>query len=132
MIDSLRLAENVQLLHFSACLVMKEEHDGDFARRIQRAAPFPISGYTTSVDWGGSAVIEFQYLDMILSKGMTPEHAAEQLVRLVKYAGDVAPEGSPYPGAGFRFFSPAGTMNPTPPEPASEPSRPGHDDVFLA
>lgn len=109
-IDSLRYAENVKLLHFSACLVMKEEEPGDFAKRIQRAAPFPISGYTTSVDWGGSAVLEFNYLDMILAKGLAPERAAENLLNLVKYAGDSVPEGSPYPPAGFRFFSPAGKM----------------------
>lgn len=131
-IDSLRFADNVQLLHFSACLVMKEDEPGDFAKRIQRAAPFPISGYTTSVDWGGSAIIEFQYLDLILSKRLPPEQAAEQLLNLIKYAGDVAPEGSPYPGAGFRFFTPAGGMTPAAkPVEAVEPV-PGLTDVFLA
>ena len=109
-IDSLKYAENLKLLHFSACLVMKENEPGDFAKRIQNPAPFPISGYTTSVDWGGSAVIEFNYLDMILGKRMPPELAAEQLLKLVQFAGDEVPDGSPYRAAGFRFFSPDGEM----------------------
>ena len=112
-IDSLKYAENLKLLHFSACLVMKEGEAGDFAKRIAGSAPFPISGYTTSVDWGGSAIIEFNFLDMILGKGMPPKLAAEQLLKLVGFAGDEAPEGSPYSAAGFRFFSPDGMMKPT-------------------
>src|SRR4051812_16769 len=48
-IDYLRHAENVRLLHFSACLLLREDEPGDFARRLEQAAPFPISGYTTSV-----------------------------------------------------------------------------------
>jgi hypothetical protein len=129
-IDALRHAENLMLLHFSACLVMKEEHPGDFARRIQHLAPFPISGYTTSVDWGGSAVIEFCYLDMILSKGLSPEKAAEHLLRVIKYSGETAPDGSPYPAAGFRFFSPTGKMT-TEPLDILEPPL-GLDGTFLA
>ncbi len=129
-IDSLRHAENLLLLHFSACLVMKEEQPGDFGKRIQRAAPFPISGYTTSVDWGGSAVIEFNYLDMILGKGLSPQVAADNLLKLIQYAGDKVPDGSPYPPAGFRFYSPAGKMT-AGPEYILDPG-PGLNDVFLA
>ena len=132
-IDSLRYAENLMLLHFSACLVMKEEEEGDFAKRIQNAAPFPISGYTTSVDWGGSAVLEFNYLDMILSKGLPPAKAAEYLLKLVKYAGDSVPEGSPYPPAGFRFFSPSGKMTSSFDEPSlDELPPPAMNELFLA
>ena len=105
-IDYLRHAENLQLLHFSSCLVLKEAQPGDFAKRIEKTAPFPISGYTTSVDWGGSAVLEFTYLDMILGKGLPPEVAARQLLKLVRFAGDEALPGSPYLPAGFRFFGP--------------------------
>jgi len=103
-IEHLRHAPSVQLLHFSACLVMKEENVGDFAKRIETNVPFPISGYTTSVDWGGSALVEFNYLDMILSKRCSPEQAAAWLPRVVAYAGDESPASCPYVGAGFRFF----------------------------
>jgi hypothetical protein len=105
-VASLRHASNIKLLHFAACLMLKEETAGDFARRIGATVPYPISGYTTSIDWGGSAILEFSYFDMILGKGMTPERAADLLPTLIMYAGDQAPAESPYPGVGFRFFKP--------------------------
>lgn len=97
-LETIRYAETLRLLHFSACLVGK---DGEKALAKQ---PFPVSGYTTSVDWGASAMIEFTFLDMILNRGLAPAAAAALLPDLVTYAGDRAPEGSPYPAAGFRFF----------------------------
>lgn len=106
-VDCLRPASNIVLLHFATCLVMKEDNGGDFARKIGAPAPFPISGYTTSIDWGGSAVLEFSYFDLILSKHFSPEHAAEVMQTLVTYAGDNGPELSPYGSAGFRFLKPA-------------------------
>jgi hypothetical protein len=111
-IDSLRYADNIQLLHFSSCLVLHEEQQGDFARRVANGAPFPVSGYTTSVDWGGSAIIEFTYLDLILNKALPPETAAALLPKLVTYAGDRAVSDSPYAAAGFRFFR-AGSIQPS-------------------
>lgn len=104
-VDSLKNAGAIQLLHFATCLVLKEENDGDFLRRIG-PVPYPISGYTTSIDWGGSAVLEFSYFDMILSKGLAPEDAASRLPTVVAYSGSAAPGESPYPAAGFRFFKP--------------------------
>jgi hypothetical protein len=100
-VDSLHYADSLQLLHFSSCLV------GQDVGRALSAAPFPASGYTTRVDWAESALAEFIYLDMILEKGLPPARAAEQLVRLVRFAGDDEIEGSPYRPAGFRFFDPA-------------------------
>lgn len=101
-IDSLRLADNVQLLHFSSCLV------GNDTGGALRTAPFPISGYTTSVGWAQSALTEFIYLDMILEKGLRPANAAEQLLRLVRFAGTEEIPGSPYRPGGFCFIAPAG------------------------
>ncbi len=66
---------------------------------------FAVSGYTTSVDWGASALLEFTYLDLILNRGMGPAEAAAKLPSVVPYAGDQAPPGSPYPAAGFRFLA---------------------------
>jgi len=93
--ESLRHAASLKLLHFSSCLVgLGKER-----------APFPVSGYTTSVDWGASALLEFTYLDLILNRGFAPAQAAETLPKLVRFAGDHAPAESPYPAAGFRFFA---------------------------
>jgi hypothetical protein len=106
MIDSLRLADSLQLLHFSACLV------GQDSGQALVGAPFPISGYTTRVDWAQSALTEFIYLDMMLEKGLPPARAAEHLVSLVRFTGDQPIEGSPYLPAGFRFFAPAEPLPP--------------------
>ena len=111
MVDSLRFADSLQLLHFSACLV------GQNAGEALSATPFPVSGYTTRVDWAESALTEFIYLDMMLEKRLPPAEAALQLVRLVRFAGDEPMPGSPYHPAGFRFFAPADP--PVPPTPAA-------------
>ena len=97
-LESLRYADGLQLLHFSSCLV------GQDSERALIAAPFPVSGYKTSVDWAMSAFTEFIYLDMILEKGLAPAAAAEQLVSLVRFAGNEECPGSPYRPAGFCFF----------------------------
>jgi hypothetical protein len=103
--ETLRYADNVELLHFSACLTMQE---GPLVEEMRRTVPFPVSGYTTSVDWAASAIAEFTYLDLILARGLTPAEAAEQLPRLVTFAGDSGVAGSPYRPAGFRIVLPEG------------------------
>jgi hypothetical protein len=103
----LPFADSVKLLHFSACLMMHEANE--LPRRLQRLMRCPISGYTTSVDWGGSALIEFAYLDMILGKGLAPEEAARQLVTQIGFAGDHTSPDSPYAAAGFRILTPQPT-----------------------
>lgn len=112
-VQLLRYADCVRLLHFSACLTMAGGQDGPFVKMLQEHLPFPVSGYTTSVDWGASALLEFLYLDLMLAKGLTPERAAEQVLRQLGYAGEEAPEGSPYPALDFRFLAPP-TETPTP------------------
>jgi hypothetical protein len=101
--ETLRHADNVQLLHFSACLTMQ---GGPLVEELRRTLPFPVSGYTTSVDWAASAIAEFTYLDMILARGLTPAEAAGQLPRLVTFAGDRGSDGSPYRPAGFQIVLP--------------------------
>jgi hypothetical protein len=116
-IDTLRFADGLKLLHFSSCLV------GQNLGQTLREAPFPVSGYTTKVDWAQSALTEFIYLDMILDKGLAPAKAAEELPRLVRFAGTEDLAGSPYRPAGFRFVGPdaelAEPMLGTAPGPAS-------------
>jgi hypothetical protein len=99
-IAALAPAETLQMLHFSCCLI------GQDAEGALAASPFPVSGYVTSVDWAQSAMTEFIYLDMVLGKHLPPAEAADQLMRLVAFAGDDEIEGSPYAPAGFRFFAP--------------------------
>jgi hypothetical protein len=99
-VDGLRLADGLKLLHFSSCLV------GQDAGQALRETPFPVSGYTTRIDWAQSALIEFVYLDMILDKGLAPATAAEQLPQLVRFAGNQDLAGAPYRPAGFCFVGP--------------------------
>ena len=98
-IDSLQGADSLRLVHFSSCLIA---NGGETS--LANAA-FPVSGYTSSVDWMASALTEFTYLDMILSKGLTPEAAAAQVYRLIGFAGAEVPEGCPYPAAGFQLIA---------------------------
>lgn len=106
LIDNLRQADNLMLLHFSSCLVMDGGPAGNFMRSLQGQLRFPISGYASSVEWGSSALIEFTYLDLILAKGLNPAEAAEQLKNLLPFAGDEPIPGSPYAPACFRFWQP--------------------------
>ena len=97
-LDAVRGVGNLKLLHFSSCLVGL---DGQGALTKQ---PFPVSGYTTSVDWGASALLEFTYLDLMLNRGYAPADAAAALPKLVSYACDTVADDCPYRAAGFRFF----------------------------
>ncbi len=99
-LDGLGDAANLRLLHFSSCLVGADAH------KALRGRPWPVSGYTTSVDWGASALLEFTYLDLMLNRGLTPSKAAAMLPKLVPYSGARTPLGSPYRAAGFRYFRP--------------------------
>ena len=97
---------NVRLLHFSACLIMKDPGVVERWQAFSRRAGIPVSGYSTSVDWAASAIIEFTYLEMILSRGLTPQQAAEQIGKLLPFAGDVAIADGAFAPAGFRIVVP--------------------------
>jgi hypothetical protein len=104
--EGLRYAENLRLLHFSACSTMA----GDLPEKIKTAlggkARFAISGYTTPVDWAASAVLEFMYFDLVLCRGLEPAKAAEQLRILMPFAGPQDLPGAALKSAGFRIVGP--------------------------
>jgi hypothetical protein len=105
-VDSLRYAGDVRLMHFSACLLMQDPAVVASLRVLSTSARLPMSGYSTSVNWAASAIIEFTYLEMILNKGMTPAEAAQQLTRLLPFAGaEGVPDGA-FPPAGFQLILP--------------------------
>ncbi len=99
-----RHADNMILLHFSSCLVLAGPLGNELLQSLPSDVTFPISGYTTAVDWGGSAIAEFLYLDLILSRGEEPAEAAKQLVALMPVAGDKAPANAPFDPLGFKFM----------------------------
>lgn len=97
--EALKYCQNLKLLHFSACQIM----GGDIPEEIMSLNKnwdnnFIISGYTRSVDWAGSALIEFFYLDMILGKGFLPDEAAASVLETFSYAGNI----------GTKWMEPAG------------------------
>ncbi|HEY1861189.1 MAG TPA: hypothetical protein VGG61_12580 [Gemmataceae bacterium] len=104
--ESLRYAGNVKLLHFSACEMMKDRLAAEMVQSLKKNAAFPISGYTTAVDWAGSAILEFTYFDMILSRGMSPADAAEQVRKLLTFAGDQNVPGAAIRATGFKLLLP--------------------------
>jgi hypothetical protein len=110
LVESLRYAVNVRLLHFSACETMKGKLAQDIRAGLGKSRPLPISGYTTCVDWGASAVIEFLYLDLILARGLTPADAAARLDKLLPFAGDKKVAQAPFASAGFRLLAPEVTV----------------------
>ncbi len=105
--DCLSYAWDVKLLHFSACLLMQDPAMVERWRALAERLGFPISGYCTSVDWAASAILEFTYLDLILSRGLTPAQAAEQVRLLLPFAGDEEIPGAAFAPAGFRMVTPA-------------------------
>lgn len=108
--DGLKYASTLKLLHFSSCEIMK----GTFPHQLRKlltisatsgasaAASFPMSGYTTAVDWAGSAILEFLYLDFILERGMKPALAASGVLSSLNFAGNK--KGGPIVPLGFTFL----------------------------
>ena len=126
--DSLRSAGNVKLLHFSSCLIMKNQLAERLMKRLGDQATYPISGYTTSVDWAASAVIEFMYFDLVLVRRMSPEKAARQIRTLFPIAGSQPVPGAVLSPAGFRILVPPlpGANSKTPAgkkDPATSPAQ---------
>ena len=103
--EALAPCRNLALLHFSSCLVM----GGGLPGRIMSSRndwndDFIISGYTKSVDWAGSAIIEFFYLDCMLEKGLPPAEAARAVLGTLDYAGESP--GGWMDAAGFTWIEP--------------------------
>jgi hypothetical protein len=103
--DCLRHAATLKLLHFSACEIMRDKSAETIMAGIDKPNRFPISGYTTTVDWAASAIIEFAYLELVLMRGLAPAKAAEQIGKLISFSGPSAPS-SPFGAAGFRLLKP--------------------------
>lgn len=104
--DSLVHSPNIILLHFAACLIMKDKVALEIMKQLADRAPFPISGYKNTADWSGSALSEFFYYEMVAARGLSPRKAADLLPSMVPYAGDRAPRDSPFAPLGFTLIEP--------------------------
>lgn len=104
LIDALRPVGQLRLLHFGSCEVMS----GDVPRKLSGARPpaerFPISGFTKTADWAGSAIVDFTYLELVLARGMDPAAAAAETRKLIKFADE--DQSTTIAGSGLRVFVP--------------------------
>src|SRR5262249_27838079 len=75
-------------------------------RSFSDASGTAVSGYTTSVNWAASAIIEFTFLEMVLGQGRPPAEAAAQLLKLLPFAGEEGVEEGAFPAAGFCIVTP--------------------------
>lgn len=98
LLEILRPAGNLRLVHFAACLV------GQDSQKTFENQKFPISGYAGNVDWGSSLLLEMTYLDLILNRGLLPDAAAAALPKVIAWSGDEVEADSPYAAACFRFY----------------------------
>ncbi|MCX6979180.1 MAG: hypothetical protein NTV08_00230 [Verrucomicrobia bacterium] len=97
----LRDAASVKLIHLGSCRTMA----GTAAQDIRKASklPAPVSGYTRTADWAGSAVIDFAYLDLVLSRHLSPAEAVRQMKDSVSFAGEQGKPGSAIAPAGLKI-----------------------------
>jgi len=99
--EQLRLAPEVKLVHLGACLAMSGAVPEDIRRASGLAAP--VSGYTRTADWAGSAVIDFAYLDLVLARKLPAAEAVKQIKDSVAFANEKGKAGSALAPAGLKI-----------------------------
>jgi len=87
-INAIEPCGNLALIHFSCCEIMA----GRMPRAIVSSRSdwdddFIVSGYTKSVDWGASGIIEIFYFNQILETGYSPVEAANSVLDDIDFAG---------------------------------------------
>ncbi len=99
--EQLRFSPNIALVHLGACLTMA----GPTPETVRSASGlhFPVSGFTKVADWAGSAVIDFSYLDLVLSRQMKPGEAVRQIQKSIRFAGEKDDADSAIRPAGLRI-----------------------------
>src|SRR5262249_959901 len=103
LLEYLRHVPDLRLLHFAACLLMSDPAMVRLLQTFSKQAGVPVSGYQTSVDWGESAIVEFAYVDLLLARGYTPIEAADELLRLLPFAGEEGDADDVFPPATFHM-----------------------------
>lgn len=103
--SALAPCKNLRLVHFSSCNIMSGKTPDEILKsRRDWPSGFVVSGYVQPVDWAGSAVFEFYYLNLIFECGMTPEEAAETAAYLFRFSGASTFKG--VEGLGFKWKTP--------------------------
>ena len=100
--EQLRFAPAVKLVHLGACLAMSGEVPNEIRKAVGANAP-PVSGFTNFADWAGSAVIDFSYLDLILSRKFKPADAVKAARENILFARETGPPGGAIAPAGLKI-----------------------------
>ncbi len=86
-VDALRDAPTVKLLHFGACDVMRGRVASDIQAGLAKSGlRYPVSGFLESVDWAGSAVTDETYLELVLGRDYDPVLAVDETTRLLPFS----------------------------------------------
>jgi len=104
--DSLKEASNLELLHLAACSTMAGDVPQTILAGLSPGTRFPISGYSTEVDWTASALADLTYLTFILVRGHTPEEAVRQTHVAAPYSATQPVEGSSLTPLGLTMLAP--------------------------
>lgn len=69
--ESLEGAENLKLIHISACSVLRGNFACKLMKHLGMKSP-PVSGYSTDINWTLSGIVDMLYLDLILTDHYPP------------------------------------------------------------
>ncbi len=87
-VDAIRPLHNLAMIHFSCCEIMAGRMpQAIVSSRSNWPADFIVSGYSHSVDWGASGLIEIFYFNQILENGFSPSDAANSVLEDIDFAG---------------------------------------------
>ena len=104
LIDCLKDTGDIRVLHFGTCMVAGGEIPKKIFQALGPDATFPITGYVNVADWGGSAVVDFTYLDLVLSRGLSPAAAVSQTRNMITFAREKAGPNDAIAGAGLIYL----------------------------
>ncbi len=87
-VDAIRPCSNLAMIHFSCCEIMSGRlPQAIISSRSSWPADFIVSGYSRTVDWGASGLIEIFYFNQMLENGFSPSDAANSVIEDIDFAG---------------------------------------------
>lgn len=103
--EALQFAGSLKSLHFSSCLVMKNNFGKDIYKKLNDGGvKVAVSGYSNSFDWAASALFEMTYFDMILERAMSPKDASKTALKMFPLASSAELSGVPISPGNFKIL----------------------------
>lgn len=96
--ECLRDAGELRLVHLGGCDTLGGSMGGEILAAAAPHPAFPITGFKVSVDWAGSAIVDFTYFDLLLERGFAPEQAVRAVRSMVTFAGPLGRKDDPIAG----------------------------------